>query len=71
MLLNVLMTAYAVVVAFVLASAERNRRELRPHGAVLTMAGQVACGASGSLAALMLGWALLYANGLVATLPAI
>ena len=50
-MLNFLMMIYAVVVTFVLASAGRNRREDRPHGTAIVMAGQVAFSASATLAA--------------------
>lgn len=69
--LQFLMMVYAVVVAFVLVSAERNRREMRPHGPALMTAGQVAVLANGTLAVLLAGWAVLYASGYIAELPAI
>lgn len=69
--LQFLVMTYAVVVAFVLMSAERNRREMRPHGPVLMTAGQVAFFANCTAAMLLSGWALLYASGYIGELPGI
>lgn len=71
MAVQFLVMVYALVVAFVLVSAERNRREMRPHGPALMTAGQVAVLANGTVAILLAGWALLYASGYIAELPAI
>ena len=62
-MLNFLMMVYAVVVTFVLTSADRNRREARPHGAAILMAGQVAFSASATLAALLAVWVFMYQLG--------
>jgi len=62
---------YAVVVAFVLVSAERNRRDMRPHGPALMTAGQVAVLANSTIAVLLGGWAMLYASGYITELPTI
>ncbi|PAX07296.1 hypothetical protein [Sphingomonas lenta] len=62
-MLNFLMMVYAVVVMFVLTSASRNRREDRPHGAAIMMAGQVAFSASATLAALLAVWVVMYQFG--------
>lgn len=70
MLQNCLVVIYAAVVTFVLMNAERNRREMRPHGRALTMMGKVALSASCTMAVLFGGWALLHASGYVVSLPA-
>lgn len=57
------MAMYMVVVAFVLASADRNRREARPNGRAILVAGEVAFSASATLAALLLVWVAMYAVG--------
>lgn len=57
------MAMYMVAAAFVLASADRNRREARPHGRAIAMAGEVAFSASTTLAALLLVWVAMYAVG--------
>lgn len=62
-MLDFLMMIYMVVVTFVLASADRNRREARPHGTAIVMAGQVAFSASATLAALLATWVVMYALG--------
>lgn len=62
-MLNFLMMMYMLVVVFVLASADRNRREARPHGRAIVMAGEVAFSASATLAALLLVWVAMYALG--------
>ena len=62
-MLNFLMMIYAVVVTFVLTSADRNRRVDRPHGAAIVMAGEVAFSASATLAALLMAWVLMYGLG--------
>lgn len=62
-MLNFLMIIYALVVTFVLSSASRNEREMRPHGPAIAMAGEVAFSASATLAALLLTWAFMYALG--------
>ncbi|KQR80805.1 hypothetical protein [Sphingomonas sp. Leaf343] len=56
MLFDVLVMAYAVVVAFVLSTASRNRREQRPNGQAVLYAGQLACGVSMTFAVLCMGW---------------
>ena len=62
-MLNFLMMIYMVVVTFVLTSASRNRREERPHGAAIIMAGQVAFSSSATLAALLAVWVFMYQLG--------
>lgn len=62
-MLNFLMMIYAVVVMFVLTAASRNRREARPHGRAIVMAGEVAFSASATLAVLLAVWVLMYSVG--------
>lgn len=62
-MLNFLMMAYMVVVTFVLASADRNRRAVRPHGRAIVMAGEVAFSASATLAVLLAVWVAMYIVG--------
>lgn len=62
-MLDFLMTMYMVAVSFVLASADRNRREARPHGRAIVMAGEVAFSASATLAALLAVWVAMYCVG--------
>jgi hypothetical protein len=66
---NILALLYAVLVSFVLTSAGRNLRDLRPNGPAIERAGRVAFSASVTLALLLTGWAALYALGFVTTLP--
>lgn len=62
-MLDFLMMIYAVVVTFVLASADRNRRDARPHGRAIVMAAEVGFSASATLAALLAAWVLMYGAG--------
>lgn len=66
---QLLMVTYAVLVSFVLNSASRNQREMRPHGRAIVLAGHAAFSASATLALLLAGWACLYALGYVPELP--
>lgn len=63
MLFNILVTAYAVVVSFVLSTASRHQREARPLGRAVTTAGQLAYGTSVTFALLCVGWLCLYGLG--------
>jgi hypothetical protein len=62
---------YAVVVAFVLVSAERNRRDMRPHGPGIDDGGPGGRPRHSTIAVLLGGWAMLYASGYITELPTI
>jgi predicted PhzF superfamily epimerase YddE/YHI9 len=53
----------AALISFVLVSAERNRREARPHGPALDLAGHATMSAAATLAVLLLAWVALSALG--------
>lgn len=59
MVFHVLVTAYAVIVSFVLSTAGRRRREARPLGRAVQTAGQLAYGTSVTFALLCMGWACM------------
>lgn len=63
MVLDFFMMMYAVLVAFVLSSASRNRREERPNGRAIVMGAQVAFSASATLAVLLAVWVAMYGIG--------
>jgi hypothetical protein len=62
-MLNFLFMTYAFVTSFVLVSAERNRREARPHAPAIVRAGEVTMSASAAFALLLFGWVVLHALG--------
>jgi hypothetical protein len=63
MLLNFFGMMCGVLVSFVLASAERNKRDARPHGLALSMAGHATMSAAGTLALLLFAWVALHNLG--------
>jgi hypothetical protein len=63
MVLNFFMMMYAVLVAFVLSSASRNRRDERPNGRAIELGAQVAFSASATLAVLLSVWVVMYGIG--------
>lgn len=65
MLLNLFGMICGALVSFVLASAERNARQARPHGLALSMAGHATMSAAATLAVLLFAWVALHNLGYV------
>ena len=64
-MIDFLIMMCGVAAGFVLASAERNRREMRPNGRAIVAAGQATMSAAATLAVLLLAWVALSALGYV------
>lgn len=64
-MLNFLTMIFGTFIIFVLMSTERNRRDARPHGPALDLAGHATMSAAATLAVLLLAWVALSALGYV------